>query len=130
MLLDERIKSAETHQFRIIFNDTLNDNGSLFGGSAMLWMDEVAYITAIRFSRMKVVTVYIEKVKFKKAILPGSLVELIGKVIKVGRVKIEIQVEIYVETTGSDKREKAVESTFLFAAIDANKKPICFENYK
>ncbi len=130
MLLEERIRASETHQFRVIFNDTLNDKGNLFGGRAMLWMDEVAYITAIRFSHMKVVTVCVENVKFKKAILPGSLVEIIGNVIKVGSAKIEIQVEIFVESSESGQREKAIWATFFFAVVDANNKPISLGNYK
>jgi acyl-CoA hydrolase len=48
MHITERIRISETHQFRMIFNNSLNDNGNLFGRQAMKWMDEVAYITAIR----------------------------------------------------------------------------------
>lgn len=130
MLPEERIRDSETHQFRMIFNKSLNDNGNLFGGLAMKWMDEVAYITAIRFTRMKVVTVSVDRLRFIKAIKPGSMVELIGRVQKTGNVKIGIRVEIYVETSDSDKREKTAEATFTFAAIDKNNKPICFDKHK
>jgi len=94
MIPDGRIISSETHQFRMIFNNSLNNNGNLFGGLAMKWMDEVAYITAIRFTRMTVVTVLADKIKFLKAIKPGTMVEIIGRVQKTGSVKIEIKVEI------------------------------------
>lgn len=127
MLLTDRIQSTETHQFRIVFHDTLNDNGNLFGGYAMKWMDEVAYITAIRFTRMKVVTFSVDKLKFMKAIKPGEMVEVIGKVVKTGNVKIEILVEIFVEQPNSDLREKAVEATFTFAAIDGDDKPVLID---
>jgi len=90
----------------------------------MQWMDEVAYITAIRFTRMKVVTVSVDKLKFKKAIKPGEMIEIVGRVIKVGRVKIEIRVEIFVENSDSDLREQAVEASFTFAAINDDGKPI------
>jgi acyl-CoA hydrolase len=123
MQLSERIQNTETHQFRMVFQNALNDNGSLFGGFAMQWMDEVAYITAIRFTRMKVVTVSVDNLKFKKAIKPGEMVEIIGRVIKVGRVKIEIQVEIFVEKSDSDRREIAVAASFTFATIDDDGKP-------
>jgi len=88
----ERISSTETHQFRMIFNDALNDNEILFGGLAMKWMDEVAYITALRYTRMKVVTVSVDNLKFLQAIKPGSMIEIIGRVVKAGTIKIEIQV--------------------------------------
>lgn len=127
MQLSERIQNTETHQFRMVFQNVLNDNGNLFGGFAMQWMDEVAYITAIRFTRMKVVTVSVDNLKFKTAIKPGEMVEIIGRVIKVGRVKIEIQVELFVEKSDSDNREKAIESTFTFAAVNNNNKPVVID---
>lgn len=127
MQLTERIQNTETHQFRIVFHDTLNDNGNLFGGYAMKWMDEVAYITAIRFTRMKVVTVSVDNLKFKKAIKPGSMVEIIGRVAKVGNVKLIIQVEIFVENSNSDLREKAVEASFTFAAVNSSNMPVLLD---
>lgn len=96
----------------------------------MKWMDEVAYITAVRFTRMKVVTVSVDKMKFLQAIKPGSMIEIIGRVKKAGNVKIEIQVEIFVEKTNSDLRAKAVEATFTFAAINDEFKPICTDKNK
>ena len=123
----ERISSTETHQFRMIFNEALNDNEILIGGLAMKWMDEVAYITAVRYTRMKVVTVSVDKLKFLQAIKPGSMIEIIGRIVKAGNVKIEIQVNIFIETSNSDLRAKAVEATFTFAAINDEYKPICID---
>jgi acyl-CoA hydrolase len=128
MRTEDRVKSTETHQFRMVMPQSLNDNGNLFGGTAMQWMDEVAYITATRFTRMKVVTVGVENLKFRKAIKPGSMVEVIGRVLVARRVKITIQVEIFVENTDSDFREKAVEAVFTFAAVNHENKPICIEH--
>jgi acyl-CoA hydrolase len=127
MNIAERISRTETHQCRIIFNESLNDNEILFGGLAMKWMDEVAYITALRYTRMKVVTVSVDNIKFLHAIKAGSIVEIIGRVQKAGNIKIEIQVSIFVEKKYSDVKEKAVEATFSFAAINANYKPVCVE---
>ena len=127
MSLSNRIDTTETRQFRIIFPGTLNDNSNLFGGIAMQWMDEVAYITAIRFTRMKVVTVLVENIKFIKSIKHGSMVEIIGRVHHVGNVKIHILVEVFVENNDSDIREKAIEATFVFAAVDKYEKPIRIE---
>ncbi len=127
MNIEDRTKNSETHQFHIIFPNAVNDNGILFGGRAMQWMDEVAYISAIRFTRTKVVTVSVNNLKFKKAIKPGELVDIIGKVIKVGRVKIGIQVDIFVENSVSDIREKAVEAIFTFTAVNEDNKPIALD---
>jgi acyl-CoA hydrolase len=119
-----RIENTETRQFKMIFHNTVNDNDTLFGGTAMQWMDEVAYITATRFTRMNMVTVCSDKIEFLKPIKYGSIAEIIGKVSKVGNAKIVINVEIFIEDMVSDARNKAVEASFTFAAIDKNNIPV------
>ena len=116
--------SSKTSHCKVIFPGDLNNNGTLFGGLAMQWMDEVAYITATRFTRKKVVTVSVCKVNFVAPVQPNMIVEIRGTVQKVGLVKMEVLVEIYQEDMYSDYRNKAVEATFIFAAADNDNKPI------
>ena len=87
-------------------------------------MDEVAYITAIRFTRKKMVTVSVDKVNFLLPVRSGTIAEIFGKIIKVRNVKIEIQVEIFVEEMYSNRREKAIEAIFTFAAVNDLNKPV------
>jgi acyl-CoA hydrolase len=53
--MEEKIMKAVTRQFRVISPYSLNDHDSLLGGNALKWMSEVAYITATRFTRIKMV---------------------------------------------------------------------------
>ena len=124
MDLAERIKNSETHQFRMVMPSSLNDNGNLFGGNALKWMDEVAYITAQRYARMKMVTIAVGKVNFRKAITSGTMVELIGRVVEVGNVKLTVSVEVYSESIDHSNRELAIDSLFTFTAINAQNKPV------
>jgi acyl-CoA hydrolase len=55
------------------------------------------------------------------------MVEIIGKVLKVGKVKLVIQVEIFVENSDSDLREKAVEASFTFAAVNSSNMPVLID---
>ena len=127
MELEEKIKLSETRQFKMVFPCTLNANDSLFGGMAMQWMDEVAYITALRFTRKQMVTVSADKIKFYLPIKSDSIIEIIGKVIHVGNAKIEILVEIFSEEMYENIREKAIEATFVFAAVNIDNKPIAIK---
>ncbi len=124
MTLEEKIKASETHIFKAVFPGTTNHYDTLFGGTALYSMDEVAFITATRFTRLKVVTVSSDKIDFTKPIPSGTLIELIGKVIKVGNTSLQVQVDIFIEQMYSDQREKAVTGIFTFVAVDENKKPI------
>mgnify|MGYP002397525724 CR=1 FL=1 len=125
----EEIKlKSETRQVKVVFKNLINDHNTLFGGIALKWMDEVAYITATRFCRKKVVTVSTGKIEFKKPIPYGMIVELVGNVAYVGAVKLEINVQIYIEQKYDTTREKAVEGNFFFAAVDENNQPIKIMN--
>jgi len=90
----------------------------------MLWMDEVAYIAATRFCRKKVVTISAGNINFEKPIPFGSIVELVGKAGIAGKLKLEINVEIFVEEKYKHKKEKAVQGSFYFVAIDESSKPV------
>jgi acyl-CoA hydrolase len=122
--MDERIQKSETRLCKLISPKTLNDHDTLFGGTAIQWMDEVAYITATRFSRKKMVTVSVDEVNFLVPIYSGTIVEIIGKVSLIKNVKIKVHVEVYVEEMHADNKQKAINALFTFAAIDNNNKPI------
>ncbi len=124
MTIEERIQASETHIFKAIFPDSTNHYDTMFGGTAMYLMDEVAFITATRFTRKKVVTVSSDRIDFTKPIPAGTIVELIGKVSKVGNTSMKVSVEIYIEEMYSDYRELAISGTFTFVAIDDHKRPV------
>lgn len=124
MTTEERIQSSETRIFKAVFPNTTNHYDTLFGGTAMQLMDEVAFITATRFARKRVVTVSSDKIDFKKPIPAGTIVELIGKVSHVGKTSMKVNVEIFTEQMYSYEREKAITGDFTFVAIDEFKKPI------
>jgi len=118
----EAIKNSETHVVKCVFPNTTNHYDTLFGGTALQWMDEVAFITASRFSRQKMVTVSSDKVDFKKPIPSGTFAELIGKVSMVGSSSLKVKVEIFIEQMYSEHRELAVVGEFTMVAINDKKK--------
>ncbi|WP_316818982.1 acyl-CoA thioesterase [Pedobacter nyackensis] len=123
MTIEDKIQASETRIFKAVFPNTTNHYDTLFGGTAMHMMDEVAFITATRFSRQRMVTVSSDRIDFNKPIPAGTIVELIGRVSHIGNTSLKVRVEIYTEQMYSDSREKAVTGEFSFVAIDDNKKP-------
>ncbi len=124
MTLEERIKASETRIFKAVFPNTTNHYDTLFGGTAMLLMDEVAFITATRFTRKRCVTVSSDRIDFKKPIPAGTIIELVGKVSKIGNTSLDVKVDIYIEQMYNEGSEKAISGNFTFVALDENKKPV------
>lgn len=122
--IEERIEKSTTHTVKAIFPNTTNHYDTLFGGTALMWMDEVAFITATRFSRQKMVTVSSDRVDFKKPVPAGTIAELIGKIKSIGTTSIVVKVEVYLEEMYSDERQKAMEGTFTMVAIGENMQPV------
>lgn len=127
MTREERIIQSTTHIFKAVFPNTTNHYDTLFGGTAMQLMDEVAFIAATRYSRQRMVTVSSDRIDFKKPIPAGTIVELIGKVTYIGNTSLKVRVDIFVEQMYSLERDKAVSGEFTFVAIDAQKNPMKIE---
>src|ERR1700739_2077513 len=108
MNIEDRIEQAETHIFKAVFPNTTNHYDTLFGGTALHLMDEVAFITATRFSRKRMVTVSTDRIDFKKPIPAGTIIELIGKVEHIGNTSLKVTVEIFIEEMYSEFRERAI----------------------
>ncbi len=122
--IEERIRSARTSIVRAIFPGSTNHYDTLFGGNALKWMDEVAFITATRFGRKKFVTVSSDRVDFSMPIPGGHFVELIGEVKKVGSSSLIVDVSMFLEEMYKENKVLAVKGSFTLVAIDDERKPI------
>lgn len=119
-----RKANSVTRVVKIVFPNVTNHHDTLFGGTALKWMDEVASIASIRFSRQQTVTVSSDRINFKKPIPSGSFVELVAEVIRVGRTSMDVQVDIFVERMDRDGSEKAITGVFTFVTIDEHLRPV------
>jgi len=109
---------------KAVFPPTTNHHNTLFGGTALAWMDEVSFITATRFCRLPLVTVSSDRIDFNHPIPAGSIVELIGRVVRVGNTSLKVDVEVHVESMCSDSRELAIKGTFSFVAVGDDNRPV------
>jgi acyl-CoA hydrolase len=121
---EQQVNESRTTLFKAVFPDSTNHYETLFGGTAMALMDEVAFITATRYSRQRMVTVSSDRIDFKKPIPAGTIIELTGRVSYVGNTSLKVRVEVYIEQMYSPGREKAITGEFTFVAIDEHKNPV------
>jgi acyl-CoA hydrolase len=122
-IIAQRIKDSTTSVTKAVFPGRTNHHNTLFGGDALAWMDEVAFIAATRFCRKPLVTISSDRVDFKEAIPAGSFAELISKVSHVGNTSLKVDVEIFLETMHKDNKHSAITGSFTFVAVDDNHRP-------
>jgi len=118
------IEQAVTRVTKTVFPGRTNHHNTLFGGEALAWMDEAAFIAATRFCRKPLVTVCSDRVDFKESIPAGSIIELVARIEHVGRTSIRVNVDIFVENMYSDDQHRAISGSFTFVALGPDRKPV------
>lgn len=109
---------------KIVGPDMLNPNGTLFGGMVMSWIDEVAFMSARRYSgRPFVVTASIDNITFVMPLRHGDHVILTSQVNYVGRTSMEIGVKVERENPYTGERTQATSAYLTFVALDKRGKP-------
>ena len=114
----------ETRMVFTVFPGDTNHYHTLFGGAAMAWMDQAAFICATRWARRKVVTVHTSEISFKHAVPEGSIVELVARVVKTGRSSMTVRVEMFVEPMDREDRLLATSGEFVMVALDSLGQPV------
>ena len=115
---------GEARMTEIVFPDHSNHLGTLFGGQALAWMDKAAFIAASRHARRTVVTARSERIDFSAPVPTGSIVELVARVVAVGRTSMQVEVELHCEDLLSGTSRLATRGGFRMVAVDAEGRPV------
>ncbi|MGE4233252.1 MAG: acyl-CoA thioesterase [Bacteriovoracia bacterium] len=109
---------------KVVMPDELNPNGTLFGGIIMSWIDEVAFMSARRYSgRPFVVTANIDNITFLSPLRNGDHVVLTSQVNHAGRSSMEIGVKVEKEDPYTGDRSHTTSAYLTFVALDERSKP-------
>lgn len=101
----------------------MNGNGDIFGGWVLSQMDVAGGAMAARIAKGRVATVAITAMIFVQPIKVGDLVSIYGKVAKIGRSSITIDLETIVQRRHDAAEIQVTHGTFVFVAIDDDGKP-------
>lgn len=115
--------SSEVRLMEIVFPDHCNHLGTLFGGQALAWMDKAAFLAASRFAGGTVVTARSDRIDFKMPVKLGEIVELLARVVGVGRSSLTVRVTMSRESVIGEKSEIATSGEFVMISVDAQGQP-------
>jgi acyl-CoA hydrolase len=102
----------------MVFPGDANHHGTLFGGVGMAHMDKVAFLAATRHARRPFVTASCDRLDFTGSALVGEMVEAIGRVVRVGRSSLTVEVELHAEALLSGERRLCTRGLFHMVAMD------------
>lgn len=118
-LLETRMETRQRVQ-----PDDTNNYGSAHGGMVMLWMDEAAAMSAIRFTGEWCVTVHVDGIDFHAPVPSGDTLYLDAYVYKAGRTSCSVRLRAYHENPKTGERIETTDSKFVFVAVDEDQNPI------
>ncbi|CAH1659564.1 acyl-CoA thioesterase [Chelatococcus asaccharovorans] len=101
----------------IVFPGDTNHHGTLFGGVGLSHMDKVAFIAASRHGRVDFVTASCERIDFAAPARLGEIVELTGRLVRVGRRSVSAAVELHAEALLTGERRLCTRGVFNMVAV-------------
>jgi len=101
-----------------------NPAGDIFGGWLMSQMDIAGSIVAMRRARGRVATVAVDAMKFIAPVAVGDEVSLYAQIISSGRTSVRVYIEAWKRNRYLEEAIKVTDGTFVFVAIDADRRPM------
>ena len=112
---------------KLVQPEHMNDQGSLFGGYLLKWIDEFAYISAcIEHPGNRFVTIALDKVEFHHPISLGEILRFQVTETRLGRTSVEYLVEVFGQKMATNPNETlfATKITFVNLGKDGKKASI------
>ena len=93
--------------YKIVLPADLNDYGSLFGGTLLKWVDEIAYIhVSLDFPERHFVTIGLDHVEFRHPIRQGQILCFRCTQTRVGSTSVTYRVQVFRARYETDKKEE------------------------
>lgn len=114
---------SRTIQTKLVLPPDTNHLGTIFGGTVLSYIDEIAAITAMKHSKLAVVTASIDTVNFLSSAKVGDILHLEGVVISTGRTSMEVYVKVECQNIESGDRTVTTTAILTMVAVNSEGKP-------
>ena len=92
-----------------------NYNGDIFGGWLLSQMDLAGVSLCNNVCYGRYVTMTIDRMVFRKPVKVGDIVEIMGKINKVGNTSIEVDLIVYATTMETGKKKLEDNRSYFFS---------------
>lgn len=101
-----------------------NADGTIFGGVILSYIDQAAYVEAMRQHHGRYVTVAFKEVEFHEPVFVGDLLTLYADAVRAGRTSMTIHVKVCARRrTDPDTLVNVTEAEVVFVCVDAAGRP-------
>ena len=105
--------------FTVVRPEHLNHFGNLFGGQMLHWVDQYAWMVAVRqFPGTQLVTRAMDKVVFTRGVLVGSMLRFDVQRQAIGTTSVTYRVDVYAQESGALEEYPVFETSITFVCVD------------
>lgn len=118
---------------QLVLPEFMNEQGALFGGNLLKWIDEFAYVTAsLDLPGNCFVTVSLDNVVFRKPIKVGYILCFDVVRVRLGTTSVSYDIKVFNAKDQAQKDDLLFETHIVFVNINAEGKkvPIRFSGEK
>lgn len=115
---------SRTVQTKLVLPADTNHLETIFGGTVLSQIDEIAAIAAMKHSKHVVVTASIDRVNFVSSAKVGDILYLEAVVVSTGRTSMEIYVKVECEDLQTGERTITTTSFLTMVAINERGVPV------
>ncbi len=115
---------ALDHQFtELVLPHDANHYGTLFGPNALALMGKAAFLAAARYCHQSVVMAGAKQVDFLAPVPVGALIHVHGRVVRVGRSSMSVQVRATFDAAPGTRPEEVLRGEFEMVTVDEHGRP-------
>src|SRR6187551_3166161 len=115
---------SETEMVQVVLPNDANPLGFILGGTVMHLIDIAGAMCASRHSRTRVMTAAVDGLQFLQPIPIGDIIILEARATCAFTRSLEVQVDVFGESTLKGTRRRTSRAYLTFVAVDADGHPL------
>jgi acyl-CoA hydrolase len=104
---------------KLVLPQHLNHYGYLFGGNLLKWVDEYAWIAAVRdYPGRRFVTIGMNRVEFHRSVREGVILRFEIAQCRKGNTSVQYEANVFSEDPESGGEERIFNTTITYVCLD------------
>jgi len=104
---------------KLVLPQHLNHYGYLFGGNLLKWVDEYAWIAAVReYPGRRFVTIGMDRVEFHRSVREGAILRFDIRQCRKGNTSVRYEANVYAEDPMTGGEERIFTTTITYVCLD------------
>jgi acyl-CoA thioesterase YciA len=103
-----------------------NHYNTIFGGVILSYIDQAAFVQALRHAQRKWLTVAVDRVEFKAPVFSGDAVSFLARTVRTGTTSVTVEIDVQAERFDTGQRVAVTAARLVMVCVDHANRPVPF----